>query len=92
VLQRRVLPAIRDRGGLAVVRSYSGESERGITIRPVWVRDYARERAKLDQLRQQVEDGVLTLRVARTFPADQAAEAHRMLEAGGTRGRIVLEF
>lgn len=44
------------------------------------------------QLRQQAEDGIRTLRVARTFPAEQAAEAHRILEAGGTRGRLVLEF
>jgi len=35
---------------------------------------------------------VVTLRVARTFPAEQASEAHRLLEAGGTRGRFVLEF
>ena len=74
------------------MRTFPGGGERGITIHSVWVRAYARERAKLDRLRQQVEDGVLTLRVARTFPADQAAEAHRLLEAGGTRGRIVLEF
>lgn len=53
---------------------------------------YARERAKLDRLRQQVEDGQVTLRVARTIPAERAAEAHRILEAGGTRGRLVLEF
>ncbi len=26
------------------------------------------------------------------FPADQAPEAHRILEAGGTRGRLILEF
>jgi NADPH:quinone reductase-like Zn-dependent oxidoreductase len=46
----------------------------------------------LDKLRKQVEDGTLTLRVARTFPAAQAAEAHRLLEAGGVRGRLVLDF
>ena len=46
----------------------------------------------LDRLRQQVEDGVLTLRVAQTFPAEKAAEAHRLLEAGGIRGRLVLTF
>ena len=39
-----------------------------------------------------VEDGVLTLRVARAFPAEEAAEAHRMLERGGVRGRLVLTF
>jgi NADPH2:quinone reductase len=30
--------------------------------------------------------------VSRTMPARQAADAHRALEAGGVRGRIVLEF
>ena len=48
--------------------------------------------AALDLLRQQVEDGVLTLRVAQVFPAEQAAEAHRLVEAGGLRGRVVLDF
>jgi NADPH:quinone reductase-like Zn-dependent oxidoreductase len=58
----------------------------------VLVRSYAREQARLDQLRQQAEDGLITLRVAATFPAHEAAEAHRRLEAGGVRGRLVLEF
>jgi hypothetical protein len=30
--------------------------------------------------------------VAGTFPAEQAAGAHRVLEAGGTRGRCVITF
>jgi hypothetical protein len=30
--------------------------------------------------------------VARILPADRAAEAHRILEAGGTRGRLVPQF
>jgi NADPH2:quinone reductase len=30
--------------------------------------------------------------VARTFPAEQGAEAHRVLEAGGVRGRLVITF
>jgi len=32
------------------------------------------------------------LRVAAVLPAEQAAEAHRRLEAGGVRGRMVLDF
>ena len=74
------------------MRTVSYQSERGITIHPVWVRDYAREQAKLDTLRQQVEDGVITLRVAGTFTAETAGDAHRRLEAGGTRGRLVIEL
>ena len=87
-----LIPAIRTGGGFATVRGYRGEPGRDITFHQVWVREYAREQAKLDTLRQQVEDGVVSLRVARTFPAEQAHEAHRMLEAGGVRGRLVIEL
>jgi NADPH:quinone reductase-like Zn-dependent oxidoreductase len=92
LLHDKALAAIRDGGALAAVRSYSGDTERGITIHPVWVREYAREWAKLDRLRQQVDDGTLTMRVARAFAPYEAPEAHRILEAGGTRGRLVIEF
>jgi NADPH2:quinone reductase len=92
VQQAKLLPAVRDGGGFAAVRGFEGETERGITIHQVWVRNYAREQAKLDRLRRQVEDGQVTLRVAATYPAEQAAEAHRRLEAGGTRGRFVIEL
>jgi NADPH:quinone reductase-like Zn-dependent oxidoreductase len=54
------------------------------------VRDYNHRADLLDRLRQQAEDGLITLRVAATFPAERAAEAHRRLEARGTRGRLVL--
>jgi NADPH:quinone reductase-like Zn-dependent oxidoreductase len=30
--------------------------------------------------------------VARTYPMERAADAHRALEAGGVRGRLVLEL
>jgi NADPH:quinone reductase-like Zn-dependent oxidoreductase len=87
-----VLPAIRDGGALATVRGYRGDGQRGIEAHATLVRKVAQDRAALDRLRQQAEDGVLTLRVARTFPVEEAAEAHRVLEAGGVRGRLVLTF
>jgi NADPH:quinone reductase-like Zn-dependent oxidoreductase len=87
-----LLAAVKDGGGFAAVRGFAGETERGITVHSVMVRTYATEQAKLDRLREQVEDGAITLRVARTFPPEEAGEAHRLLEAGGTRGRLVVEF
>lgn len=84
--------AVRDGGRIATLRGFVGDEVRGISFHPVWVRDYAREQAKLDRLRRQAEEGQITLRVARTFPAERAAEAHHLLQAGGTRGRLVLEF
>jgi NADPH2:quinone reductase len=83
--------AVRDGGGFASVRSWSGE-ERGITFHRTSVRNYDHRADLLDRLRQQVEDGLITLRVAATFPPEQAAEAHRRLEARGTRGRLVILF
>jgi NADPH:quinone reductase len=92
LLNELAIPAVRDGGGMATVRGFTGAPERGISFHPVLVRNYAREHDKLDRLRQQAEAGQVTLRVARTLPAENAAEAHRALEAGGTRGRLVLEF
>ncbi len=46
----------------------------------------------MQRLVQQVEDGTLALRVAEVIPPQDAAEAHRRLEAGGIRGRLVLDF
>ncbi|RZU30453.1 NADP-dependent oxidoreductase [Blastococcus saxobsidens] len=87
-----VLPAVRDGGAVATVRGYRGNGERDLRVFPTMVRKVAEDRAALDALRQLVEDGAVTLRVARTFPAEEAAEAHRALEAGGVRGRLVLTF
>lgn len=94
LLNELALPAVRDGGRIATVRGYQGTGahERGITFYPVLVRSYAREQAKLDRLREQAKSGEVTLRVARILPAELAAEAHRALEAGGTRGRLILEF
>jgi NADPH:quinone reductase-like Zn-dependent oxidoreductase len=86
------LAAIKDGGQLAVVRGWAGPAERGIVIHSIRVHRHARDAAMLDGLRQQVEKGQLTPRVARTLPADEAAQAHRELAAGGVRGRIVLTF
>ncbi len=92
LLNELAVPAVRDGGRIATVRGHTGAPERGISFHPVLVRSYAREYDKLDRLRQQAEAGQVTLRVARTLPAERAAEAHRIFEAGGTRGRLILEF
>ncbi len=87
-----VLPAVKDGGAVATVRGYKGDGQRDLRVFPTLVRKIAEDRAALDGLRQLVEDGAVTLRVARAFPAEEAAEAHRLLEAGGVRGRLVLTF
>jgi NADPH:quinone reductase len=93
-----VVPAIRDGGQIAAVRLWelAGSAEtcahRGISVLNAFVSEYTHRSDKLDELRRLTEQGELTLRVARTYPAAEAAEAHRAMEAGGIRGRLVLTF
>jgi NADPH2:quinone reductase len=92
VLKERVIPAVRDGGAFTSVRGFTGGGQRGIRFSTTFVRNYDREFEKLDHLRAQMEAGVLTLRVADTFPPERAGDAHRRLQAGGVRGRLVIRF
>lgn len=56
----------------------------------VSVTDHTTRTDVLNALRDLVDDGTLSLRVADTLPAEQAADAYRRLEPGGLRGRLVL--
>jgi NADPH:quinone reductase len=91
-LTNLALPAIADGGAIAVIRAWDGPTERHITLHRIQSLAFATNTALLDQLVRQVEQGILTLRVADVLPADQAVDAHRRLEAGGVRGRLVLDF
>ncbi|WP_418346760.1 zinc-binding dehydrogenase [Streptomyces fodineus] len=44
---------------------------------------------RLAELVRLVDEGVLTLRVARTYALAEAAEAHARPAEGGVRGRLV---
>jgi NADPH:quinone reductase-like Zn-dependent oxidoreductase len=74
------------------VRSFAGETDRGISVELVSVRQYLREAAKLEHIVELTESGKLTPRVAETFPLERAADAHARVERGGLRGRVVLEL
>jgi NADPH:quinone reductase len=87
-----ILPAVRDGGQLLAVRPFQGETERGIKISLVLVGQHLHEGSRLASLVDLVSQGVLTLRVAEVLTPDRAPEAHRRLEAGGVRGRLVLTF
>jgi NADPH:quinone reductase-like Zn-dependent oxidoreductase len=99
LLNEKIAVAVCDGGSIATLRGYVGAEERGIVWHPVNVRHHLTDPTKLDYLHGHLEylSGLadqrhLQLRVAAVLPGDQAAEAHRRLEAGGTRGRLVLAF
>jgi NADPH:quinone reductase-like Zn-dependent oxidoreductase len=85
--------AVRDGGRVASSRhGTEGSGDRGIITRSTFVPRYAREHVKLDRIRQLAEESRITPRVAQTLSLEQATEAHRLLEAGGLRGRLVFTF
>lgn len=92
VLNALVIPAVRDGGAFTSVRGFVGDPQRDIRFTATYVRTQALEWEKLDRLRRQVEAGDITLRLAAAYPPEKAADAHRRLEAGGTRGRLVIQF
>lgn len=92
IIDRAAAVAVRDGGRVATLRGFQETAERGVTFVPVMAGDQHGYQEKLDRLRQQTEDCQITLRVAQTFPAEQAADAHRLLDAGGVRGRLILLF
>ena len=88
-----MLPAVKDGGVIGSVRGWSGRAGARHHRQPDrWSTTRRRRADLLERLEQQLADGVYTLRVAKVLPAEQAEQAHRELEAGGVRGRIVLDF
>lgn len=63
------------------------EAERGVRTQNGWGRA---DGAQLAELVRLVDEGVLTLRVARTSALEEAAKAHARPAEGGVRGRLVL--
>ena len=87
------LPAVRDggllisvpsRGDVGPLREAAGDRVRvtGILVEP--------DRAGMEEIAALAADGRLRVRVARTFPLEQAAAAHDLSENGRARGKLVL--
>ncbi len=78
---------------MVVVRGWDGsETERGIEVRPVFVREVLERTDWLWELRRLASEGKLELRVAGEYPPERAAEAQRAMDAGGLRGRALIVF
>ena len=60
--------------------------------RSVQVFDEATNAGALIWLGERLRDGTLTPRVGIRLPMSEAAQAHRLVEQGGMRGRVVLMF
>ena len=92
LLNEKAIDAVRDGGHFTAIRGFKGEPQRDIHFTATWVTRYDGEYEKLNRLRELAESGEITLRVADTVSPEEAGKAHERLEAGGTRGRMVIEF
>jgi NADPH:quinone reductase-like Zn-dependent oxidoreductase len=87
-LGQALIGAVSDNGTFVTTRMDAlPEPERGIRVRLTQV---AAEGSMLTTLSDLAASGELVLRVAQTYPLDDASQAHARLAQGGLRGRIVL--
>ncbi|MFD3926611.1 zinc-binding dehydrogenase [Streptomyces sp. NPDC058614] len=88
ILGERALEWVRDGGVfVGVIPHAQPASVRGVRTDAVEV---AADGARLAELVALVDEGVLTTRVAETFPLVDVVKAHARLGEGGVRGRLVL--
>jgi NADPH2:quinone reductase len=87
-----VLQALRAGGTLVTVRDVVLPQNHGMRVERVRVAGVGDISSGLERLRALCEAGVLLPRVARVLPMEAAAEAHRLMERGGHRGRLVLDL
>jgi NADPH2:quinone reductase len=79
---------VADGGSICTV-STTAIDPQGLPAAPVFFAVHP-DAARLEAIGHSVAHGAITMPVARRLPLDQAAEAHRLVEAGGLGGRVVL--
>lgn len=88
-LGEQAVAAVRD-GGAAVLTRRLGDVAEGRDVR-VETPLVQSDQAMLAELTRRAADGELRTRVAEAVELAQAAEAHRLVERGGLRGKAVLK-
>ena len=92
LLNELAIPAVKDGGSFTSIRGFKGDPQRNIDFTTTWVTTYNEDFQKLDKIRQLVNEGKVTPRVAGVVSPEEAYLAHQRLEAGGSRGRWIIEF
>lgn len=77
-------------GGSVITVSTTPIDPEGLPVPPRFFA-YHPDGARLARIIDSVAQGTITMPVARRLPFSSAAEAHRLMERGGLRGKIVLE-
>lgn len=88
----RATALVRDGGTAVSLRRSNPINDARLRARYVSVIDQIGNTAALAWLAELVRDGILTPRVGMRLPMTEAAQAFRLVEQGGLRGRVVLMF
>ena len=83
----RLGDAARDGGRLVSIAAPPSYSERGVVPAYLFVRP---DGEQLEELAALADGGRLLVDVAEVLPLEDAARAHKLIEAGHTRGKLVL--
>jgi len=83
---------VRDGGVAVTLRTANPIVDARLRVRHVSVTQRVHDGPGLQRLAQLFSDGTLKPRVALRLPMEEAVQAHRLVEAGGLRGRVVLGF
>ena len=93
LLHETAFGAIRDAGGMVVVRGWKpSRPSAGSRSSRSWSAQRSSGPTGSRSCASSHPTGRLQLRVAGEYPPEQAAEAQRIMDAGGLRGRVVIVF
>jgi NADPH:quinone reductase-like Zn-dependent oxidoreductase len=86
---RRSFEAVRDRGRVVTMVAFGEKVEpgRGITHHAFSARA---QRRRVEKLSEMFDAGKLRVEIEDVLPLEEAAKSHERVEAGHTRGKIVL--
>lgn len=90
IIGNTISAAVRDGGGAVTLRRAHPITDPRLRAHTVHVFDQDTNAAALAWLADLARDGKLTPRIAMRLPLSQAADANRIVERGGLRGRVVL--
>jgi NADPH:quinone reductase-like Zn-dependent oxidoreductase len=77
-------------GGKIITVSTSPIDAKDLAVTPTFIAVHA-DTSMLERIARAVNEGAITLAALAPMPLDQAAEAHRLIEAGSVGAKIILE-
>ena len=92
ITNEMAVPAVADDGVMIAFQGWPGPVDRGIRLFQLFIAAWGDDTARMQSLVADVESGVIDIRLLESLTPEQASEAHRVMHAGGIRGRNVLTF